>query len=152
VSFAPDVDDAKRASDGMNHRNPITQRCSAIVRRERVTPRSGGGGNCTYRSYSSSGFDHFLCKINGGPWVGNRSKRETPTPQLVGMTIRWPTLPSPITHVTLALARIQIYPRRALERPKTCARRSDDTDARSEYGEQRLSVEIVMWRSESPTG
>ena len=25
-------------------------------------------------------------------------------------------------------------------------------DARSEYGEQRLSVEIVMWRSESPTG
>ena len=30
--------------------------------------------------------------------------------------------------------------------------RSDDTDARSEYGEQRLSVEIVMWRSESPTG
>jgi hypothetical protein len=34
----------------------------------------------------------------------------------------------------------------------SCARRSDDTDARSEYGEQRLSVEIVMWRSESPTG
>ena len=29
---------------------------------------------------------------------------------------------------------------------------SDDTDAQSEYGEEGLSVEIVMRRSVSPTG
>jgi hypothetical protein len=42
------------------------------------------------------------------------------------------SLPSPIVHATLALARSQSYPRRVLDRPRTCARRSDDTDARSE--------------------
>ena len=32
------------------------------------------------------------------------------------------------------------------------ARRPTTPTRDSEYGEQRLSVEIVMWRSESPTG
>ena len=40
---------------------------------------------------------------------------------LVEIVIQWPSLPSPIVHATLALARSQSLRRRALDRPKTCA-------------------------------
>jgi hypothetical protein len=62
-----------------------------------------------------------LIKFVGGS-TPDRSK-------LFEVVIRWLSLLSPIVHATLALARSQSSRRRALDRPITCAFRSDKTEA-----------------------
>jgi hypothetical protein len=57
------------------------------------------------------------------------------------VVIWWLSLLSPIVHATLALARSQSSGRRALDIPKPCARRSDDTEARHSQGTQGIDTE-----------
>jgi hypothetical protein len=64
--------------------------------------------------------------------TGNRHRGWDLTLHLVEMVIWWPSLPAPILHTTMAQSRSQNEPRRVLNRPRTCARRSDATDARTE--------------------
>src|SRR5262245_28846695 len=56
--------------------------------------------------------------------------RETPTLDVHRNRHTRPSLASAM-HTTLALARSQNQPHRALDRPGTCARRSDDTNGAS---------------------
>ena len=66
--------------------------------------------------------------------------RETLMLDLVEMVIRWSSLLSPIVHASLAIARSQRSRHRALNRPRTCARRSDNTDGFMGVASGRLAV------------
>jgi hypothetical protein len=76
--------------------------------------------------------------------TGNRRRVWDRTLHLVEVVIRWLSVAAPIVHAATARSRSQSEPRRALDRPKTCTRRSDDTDARYHQGAQGSDAEHLQ--------
>jgi hypothetical protein len=105
---SPDVSDDAEEDRPENEKTPSGERVSSrddtAFQRVSVDVNSGGGGNCTRRYDSSSRFTIAFEKSTEAPGSEIGRNREILMLDPVEMDIRWPSLPSPIVHATLALA------------------------------------------------